>query len=102
MKLLRRIITIVCLMAAFIANADEPLTTKGKGVVNLSTNAELQLLQGAWEGVMVGDKTQQKVTITITGNSLDFHRDTNFWWKTTMTLPADTNPRQLHATITGC
>ena len=48
---------------------------------------------------MVGDKVQQKITITITGNALHFHRDTNFWWKTTMTLPAGTNPKQLHATI---
>jgi len=48
---------------------------------------------------MVGDKAHQKITITITGNSLHFHRDTNFWFETTITLPAVTNPKQLHATI---
>ena len=63
--------------------------------------AELQPLQGTWEGVLVGDKAHQKITITIAGNSLHFHRDTNFWFETTITLPAGTDPKQLHATIKG-
>ena len=99
MKLLRHFIIIVCLVATFIANADEQLTTKAKCVVNQPTNAEMQLLQGTWEGVMVGQEKDGKITITITGNSLHFHRDTNFWFETTITLPAGTNPKQLHATI---
>ena len=107
MKLLRHIITVVCLVAPFIANAGEQLTTKAKGVVNQPTNAELQLLQGTWEGTLeeagVGDqppvKSPEKITITITGNSLHYHRDTNFWFETTFTLPAGTDPKQLHATI---
>ena len=101
MKLLRHIIT-VCLVATFIANAGEPLTTKAKCVVNQPTNAELQLLQGTWEGVTVGDESHGKITITIIGNSFHFHRDTNFWFETTFTLPAGTDPQQLHATIKGC
>jgi len=99
MKPFRYIITAVCVVASFIANAGEQLTTKAKCVVNQPTNAELQLLQGTWEGVLVGDKAQQKIIITITGNSLHFHRDTKFWFETTITLPAGTNPKQLHATI---
>jgi len=102
MKLLRHIITIVCLVATFIANAGEQLTTKAKYVVNQPTNAELQLLQGTWEGAVVGDKSHEKITVTITGNSFHFHRDTNFWFDTTITLPAGTDPKQLHATIKGC
>ena len=135
MKLFRHIITIVCIVASFIANADEQLTAKGKCVVNQPTNSELKALQGTWEGVEVGDKGTSKtpdfqetgkrkpgeidldflktgvfespprshgITITITGNSLHFHRDTNFWFDTTITLPAGTNPKQLHATIKGC
>jgi uncharacterized protein (TIGR03067 family) len=101
MKLLRDIITIVCLVATFIANAGEQLTTKAKCVVNQPTNAELHLLQGTWDGVLVGDESQ-KISITITGNSLHFHRDTNFWFATTITLPAGKDPKQLHATIKGC
>ena len=100
MKFLRHIITIVSLLATFIANAGEQ-PAKAKCVVNQPTNAELQLLQGTWEGVLVGDKAHQKITITITGNSLHFNRDTNFWFDTTITLPAGTNPKQLHATIKG-
>ena len=50
----------------------------------------------------MGDNERQKITITITGNSFHFHRDTNFWFETTITLPAGTDPKQLHATIKGC
>ena len=102
MKLFRAIIAIVCIVASFIANAGEQLTAKGKGAANQPTAVELQLLQGTWEGVLVGDKARQKTTITITGNSLHFHRDTNFWFETTMTVPAGKDPKQLHATIKSC
>ena len=50
----------------------------------------------------MGDKSDGKITITITGNSFHFHRDTNFWFETTITLPAGTDPQQLHATIKDC
>jgi hypothetical protein len=134
MKLFRHII-IVCLLATFSANAGEQLTANAKGPANQPTNAELQLLQGTWEGIVVGDKgtsknpgfqktgerkpneidleflstgvfesprSHEKITITITGNSFHFHRDTNFWFETTITLPAGKDPKQLHATIKGC
>jgi uncharacterized protein (TIGR03067 family) len=48
---------------------------------------------------MVGQEKDGKITITITGNSLHFHRDTNFWFETTFTLPAGTDPQQLRTTI---
>jgi uncharacterized protein (TIGR03067 family) len=66
---------------------------------NKPTASELQSLQGKWEGVMVGQEKDGKITIMITGNSLHFHRDSNFWFDTTFTLPAGTDPKQLHATI---
>ena len=106
MKLLRHINAIVWIVASFIANAGEQLTAKAKGVGNQPIAIELQLLQGTWEGVWegvgAGDKSHEKITITITGNSFHFHRDTNFWFDTTITLPAGTDPKQLHATIKGC
>lgn len=102
MKLLRRIIAMVCLVATFIANAGAQLAFKGQGAVDQATAGELQLLQGTWEGVQAGDTARQKVTITITGNSLHFHRDANFWFETTIALPAGKDPKQLHATIKGC
>ena len=49
------------------------------------TASELQRLQGTWEGVLVGDKSDDKYTVTITGNSFHFHRDPNFWFATTIT-----------------
>src|ERR1051325_9470688 len=59
------------------------------------TAAQLQQLQGTWEEVKAGEK----VTVTITGNSLHFYRDSNFWFETSFTLPAGADPQQLHATI---
>jgi uncharacterized protein (TIGR03067 family) len=102
MKLLRHIITIVCIAATFTANADEQLTSNAKCAANQPTAVELQLLQGTWEGTLVGDEAHQNITITITGSSLHFHRDTNFWFETAITLPAGKDPKQLHATIKGC
>lgn len=51
---------------------------------------------------MVGQEKDGKITIKLTDNSLHFHRDTNFWFETTITLPAGNGPRQLHATIKKC
>ena len=107
MKLLRHIITIVCLVATFIANAGEQLTANAKCAANQPTNAELQLLQGTWEGFSLSRekpdgppvKGTNTITVTVTGNSLHFQRDTNFWFETTITLPAGKDPKQFHATI---
>src|SRR5260370_14675010 len=71
------------------------------------TATELQRLQGTWEGVALGQETPGRpfvkssgsITIMIRGNSFHFHRDTNFWFETTITLAAGTNPHQLRATI---
>ena len=58
--------------------------------------AALRHLQGHWEG---GGAGGIKCSITITGNSLHFYSRTDFWYETTFTLPASTEPRQLRATI---
>ena len=102
MKLLRHIICIVCVVAPFNANAGEQVTADAKSAADQRTAVELQLLQGTWEGVLVGDNAHQKIAMTITGKSLHFHRDTNFWFQTTIVLPAGKDPTQLHATIKDC
>jgi uncharacterized protein (TIGR03067 family) len=101
MRVFRHVLTNVCLIAFLIANAGEQLTAQAKGPANQPTapDLELQGLQGTWEGVVVGDKSDDKYTVTITGNSLHFYRDSKFWFATTITLPAGTDPRQFHATI---
>ena len=86
---------------ASIAYAGEQLTANVQGAAHRPTDVELQLLQGTWEGVLVGDEAHQRITVTITGDSLHFHRDTNFWFEATITLPTGKDPKQLHATITG-
>src|SRR5262245_8583769 len=64
-----------------------------------TTPARLQRIQGYWEG---GGAGGIKCSITITGNSLHFYSRTDFWYRTTFTLPADTDPQQLRATIKDC
>jgi len=59
--------------------------------------AELKPLQGYWEGEGAGGKC----SITITGSWLHYRVGEN-WYKTTFTLPAGTDPQQLHATIQDC
>ena len=66
-------------------------------VTPAAMSAELRSLQGDWEG----DGSGGKCSIMITGNSLDYRAGTN-WFKTTFTLPAGTDPQQLHATIKDC
>ena len=82
-------------VAAFIATAGEEPTTKD--AVKQPTAAELKPLQGAWEGEGAGGKC----SIIITNNSL-FYRNVQGWYQTTFTLPAGTDPKQLHATIKDC
>jgi hypothetical protein len=63
---------------------------------------KLQYLQGSWEGVLVGAEKGGKITMTITGHSLHFQGlNTNEVYDATFTLPAETNPQQLRATITS-
>jgi len=66
-----------------------------------STAAALQSLQCSWEGVVEGQEKKGKVSITIKGNSLQYQglKPTERY-DATFTLPAGTNPQQLHATIT--
>jgi uncharacterized protein (TIGR03067 family) len=76
--------------------------TQATGTTNLVAT-ELQRLQGSWEGVLVGQEAAGKVSITITGNSLHFQGlSPDEWYETTFTLPAGTDPQQLHATIKDC
>jgi len=79
--------------------AKQPLQRREAERVTLAapTAAELKPLQGYWEGEEAGGKC----SITITGNSFHYRAGTN-WWKTTFTLPAGTDPQQLHATIKDC
>ena len=63
-------------------------------IAPMRTAVELSHLQGHWEGEGSGGKC----SITIKGNSLHY-RNSSGWHETTFTLPAGTDPQQLHATI---
>jgi hypothetical protein len=82
------------LAALFTACPSTPAQTAAEPSTPTPIAAELKPLQGYWEGEGAGGKC----SITITGNLLQYRAGTN-WWKTTFTLPAGTDPQQLHATI---
>src|SRR5438445_543569 len=82
------------LLGAFALSLMALFTGCPSAVELTPTDSQLKLLQGCWEGQGAGGKC----SITITGNSLHYRAGTN-WFKTTFTLPAGTDPQQLHATI---
>src|SRR6185436_8273901 len=79
------------------------MCTQAAGTTDQPTAAELEPLQGSWEGVLVGQEAAGKISITITGNSLHFQGlSASQRYETTFTLPAGTYPQQLRATIKDC
>jgi len=101
-KALRHFVAFAGAVAAFFATAGEQVAAESNGAAAPTAETPLQRLQGAWEGFMVGQEAQGKISVTIRDHSLRFHRDTNFWFSTTFTLPPGTGPQQLHATIQEC
>lgn len=66
------------------------------------TASSRQRLQGTWEGYHFGKGPAVEFTMTITGNSLHFQwPNSSNWYDAAFTLPAQTNPQQLRATVTG-
>lgn len=90
------------MVTAVIASAGEKGDGGRRGAAGQSVAVEPGPLEGTWEGHLVGDNARQRITISVVGESLHFHRDTNFWFETTFRLPAGKDPGQLHATIKGC
>ncbi len=80
--------TLLALSSAALLTAEQNITSPA--------DAELKPLQGYWEGEGEGGKC----SIAITNNALLYRAGTN-WFQTSFTLPKGTDPRQLHATITG-
>src|SRR5947208_15608939 len=62
------------------------------------TAPELKSLQGYWQG----ERPAGNISINITGNSLNYYARPDQWFKTTFTLPAGPDPKQLLASIKDC
>ena len=92
------------MFGCFVAQAQEKLAPNTQGNTNRPTavEVELQLLQGRWDGVLVGDEARQTISLTISSNSLYFHRDADFWFETSFRVPAGKDPKQVEATIKRC
>jgi uncharacterized protein (TIGR03067 family) len=60
-------------------------------------------LEGAWRGTEVTPGQQGVASLTISGQSLEFHgADASDWCKGTFILRENTDPKQLVGTITDC
>jgi uncharacterized protein (TIGR03067 family) len=69
----------------------------------VDAEAELKLLQGAWEGVEKGQEDAGKCNLTITDKTVSFvGAKPQEWYKGTIELRVDKNPKQLDGTITAC
>ena len=62
-------------------------------------SSQLQELQGTWSGVVANDKSGARYEVRIAGDTLNFRRDSNFWFSTTLVLPPDARPKRFEATI---
>jgi uncharacterized protein (TIGR03067 family) len=58
-------------------------------------------LQGTWE-TQAGGENKEMSSLVLSGNNLEFHLNTNQWYKGTFTLREDTMPKQMVVTITEC
>ena len=97
-----RFINAVSIAALVVAHAEQqPSIKRTADAPNPTIAPEGQGLQGTWVGPDAANP-RQTVTITITDNSLHFYRDEDFWFDTAISLPADTNPKQIHAIIKAC
>ena len=85
------------LVALFTAGPGNAKLVDAESGTATPLGEELKRLQGDWEGEGAGGK----FSITIVGNTLQY-RNSAGWYKTTFTLPAGTDPQQLHATIIEC
>jgi hypothetical protein len=84
----------LCLAALSTGCSSKPTASAAEPGTPAPIAEELKALQGDWEG----DGAGGKCSITITGNSLHY-RNRSSLYNTTFTLPAGTDPQQLHATI---
>lgn len=95
--------TALALLTLALLLPDAPVRAQVAAATTPTDAAQAQRLQGTWEGVLVGQESAGKITITFTGHSLHFQGlSTNQWYDATFTLPAGTSPQQLSATITAC
>ena len=83
-----------------------PVRAEGTAPTAPKSAAEVQPLQGTWEGegIYAGQEPElaTKVTMRFTEHSLHYQGSkTNDWYDATFTLPPETSPAQLHAVITA-
>ncbi len=110
MKTIRRpiLLTAALLLAASpwpLPAADAPAAPAAKAPDAQPAPADPKSvpLQGKWEGVEAGRESDGKCTLTITGQTIHLQAaNKGEWYQATFTLPADTTPQQLVATITDC
>jgi uncharacterized protein (TIGR03067 family) len=90
---------------ALLCLAPAPLVIHAEdaGTASAATDADLKLLQGKWEGVEKGQENKGKCNLTIEGKTVSFvGSNPQEWYKATLEIRGDKNPKQLDGTITAC
>jgi uncharacterized protein (TIGR03067 family) len=94
--------TMLVLAALVLLSPGAAIRAEAATATTQPATAEVQRLQGTWEGVLVGQESAGRITITFNGNSLHYQGlRADQWYDATFTLPEGTRPRQIRATITG-
>jgi uncharacterized protein (TIGR03067 family) len=67
-----------------------------------AAKSDLESIQGNWKGEEVGGD-EGSATLAISGRDIEYRgTNPNDWYKGTLTLREDTNPKQCTFVVTGC
>jgi uncharacterized protein (TIGR03067 family) len=102
-RTIQTLLTITSLAAGFAAMPASHLRAEDPAKPAAAQDPQTAALQGKWEGVEVRREDAGKCTLTIRGNTVEFQGgNKDEWYKGTFTLPANTTPLQMDATIKDC
>lgn len=99
------LVLVVALIAVSgCSTASKPASVSPTPGVANARESDLAMLQGAWKGQQFDGNAGGQFHLGFSGKNLDFRNaDGNEWYKGTITLREDTNPRQMVLVITeGC
>jgi uncharacterized protein (TIGR03067 family) len=101
MKIFIHAAIVIIAVAALIPGSSAEDVQTAKAVP--SAAAETALLQGIWKGTEVGRESLGTCTLTVSGDTMQFQGwSPQEWYKSSYTLPAGSEPKQLRGTIAEC
>ncbi len=104
---MKKMILIPLAMAAlFASGCSTPSTSNSASAASKSSTPpkpDSTAIEGLWNGREVTPGREGPASITVSGQTLEFHgADANDWLKGTFTLREDSNPKQFIGLVTEC